>query len=587
MRIKSSIGLAVGPVDGNHWGQVLVTPTSYGILEVSDDTEEAQKKGARILSRLGEKLSMQLTSLSDIEDAADAVWEDGITSLIVQVCVGRVIYLVLRGNGSIFVKRGVELANLMHSPGAMSGEVREGDTILLVSERFLGVLSHTDIVSIFDHEKAPDIAEKLTLQLHAHPGGEGAVALVFSVEQFVETEPMIEPISIETEKKDTPKKNFPIFQRIRDIRNNPQHVRKMGVILILSLFFLSVVAGVWKQTVSKENEQAAAVLSDARHVFEEGVALLELNPAKGRERLEQAKNLLEPVVGLVNPRTKQGRDIQVVNNQINDNLTQSLQITEGPLTLFYDMELMKKGAYATSVVLSGTILVVGDENGVSVFRMDIATKKTEIVAGGAHIAGVSSVSQHGNSIYMLTSSGIMATNYLDKKTSIVVPKNDAWGSVSSLISFGGNLYLLDTTKSRIWKYTAVEKGFSDIREYLNADTLPDFSGATNMTIDGTVWVGSKQGKIFKFVQGQEETFVPIGVEPELGADLLVYVTDENKNMYVLDRSNNRVVVLDKDGNYLSQYRFIGGSNIRSFVVSEEQKKIFILADGKIYSIDLK
>ena len=134
---------------------------------------------------------------------------------------------------------------------------------------------------------------------------------------------------------------------------------------------------------------------------------------------------------------------------------------------------------------------------------------------------------------------------------------------------------------------ATEKAFSDLREYLNADTLPDLSTATNMTIDGTVWVGTKTGKVFRFVQGREETFLPKGVEPALGTDLVVYATDETENLYALDRSNNRVVVLDKDGTYLAQYRFTTAARVSTLVVSESEKKILLLSEGKIYSIDLK
>lgn len=587
MKIKSRIGLAVGPVDPNHWGQVLVTPTAYGIVEVTDTSGNAQQKGAAFLSRLGEKLSVQLTSLSAIEQITDSVWEDHITSLIVLVCVGRVVYLVVRGSGRVFVKRGKELANLIHTQGGVSGEVRQADTILLVSGQFARVLSHADVVSLFDRETAPEVAEKLTLALHEKSGGEGAVALVFEVEKLVESE-YINPEPVKSTSR-----VFPVRERLRSfwgdvvsIRHDPKRRRQVAVITVSLLFFLSVAVGIWKQTIAKKNEQLLTVVSDARHAFDEGVALLELNPVKGRERLSQAKSILDPVVNTVNPRTKQGRDVRLLYDQVNDNLTQSLQVIESSLSLFYDMELMKKGARATSLALSGTSLIIGDQSGGTVYRIDIETKKAEVVAGGNEIAGVFSVDQHGDIVYSLTPEGIMATNQ-EKKTSRVVPKHDVWGRVTSLTSFGGNLYLLDTIKSRIWKYTAVEKGFSDIREYLNPDTLPDLSSATNMTIDGSVWVGTKQGKIFRFVQGREETFIPNGVEPTLGSDIEVYVTDENINIYLLDRSNNRVVVLDKDGVYLSQYRFSAEFTVTSFVVSEQEKKILLLTEGKLYVVDLK
>jgi hypothetical protein len=605
MRIKPNVGLAVGPADDSHWGQVLVTPTGYGIVEIADGLGQAQSRGAHILSHLGEKLSHELTSLSSVEEAVDEVWEEGIQSLIVLVPVGRVVYLVLKGSGNIYVKRGHELANLMHKEGGVSGEVRPHDTLLLASQGFSRVLSHETMVSVFDQTPAKDVAEKLTLLLHEKPHGEGSVALVFDVSEFEEVKaPEIIPDSpeaMEESQEENAENDLKVsdgfavrgkrwmhngLMSIKDLRHNPQALRKFLVILVSSLFLLSVAAGVWKQTVSKSNQEAVLVLSDARHVFEEGVALMELNPVKGRERLEEAKALLSPVLTTVSPRSKEGRDIKILYDQITDNLTQAMQISEGAATLFYDMELLKKGARATSVALAGTSLLIGDPGG-SLYRLDIATKKAEVIAGGADMTGMNAVSSHGDTFFVLTPEGIIAIKLSDKKPVRIISKDPTWNLVSSLVSFGGNLYVLDTGASRIWKYTAIEKGFSEIREYLNPDTLPDLSMATNMTIDGTVWAGSKEGRIYHFVQGKEETFLPKGVEPQLGTDLQVYSTDETNNFYILDRQNNRVVVTQKDGTYLAQYRFTSEASVDSIAVSEAQKKILLLSGGKIYSIDLK
>ena len=107
-----------------------------------------------------------------------------------------------------------------------------------------------------------------------------------------------------------------------------------------------------------------------------------------------------------------------------------------------------------------------------------------------------------------------------------------------------------------------------------------------MTIDGSVWVGTTKGQILHFTQGQVNPFVPQGVDPALGNEIHVYTTDDTKNVYLLDADNSRVVVLDKNGVYLAQYRWTGGRP-RDFVVSEENKKILLLIDGKIYSVGLQ
>jgi sugar lactone lactonase YvrE len=149
------------------------------------------------------------------------------------------------------------------------------------------------------------------------------------------------------------------------------------------------------------------------------------------------------------------------------------------------------------------------------------------------------------------------------------------------------LYLLDTQKSRIWKYVATDTGFSDTREYLNPDTLPDLGRASSMAIDGSVWIGTADGKIMKFTQGKPDTFTPQGVDPAFGANLTVYTSDTTTNLYVLDGANKRVVVLDKDGTYLAQYAWQEDVTPTQLAVSEEQKKIYLLAAGQLFAITLK
>lgn len=603
MRAKSQIGLAVGPVDGKRWGQVLVQPNGYGIIEIFDEYGGAQQKGAQLLSKMGELLAKEPSGLRAIERIADSVRDSTVVSLILLVPVGRVVYLVLRGEGLVYVKRGSELAKLMHQDGGLSGEIRKGDTLLLASRGFARLLPASEIVTLFDHLTAQEVAEKLTMILHERQEGEGSVAFVYTVEQFEEMEappPSSPPPPIS--QKPAParaSRSFPpvvskvkfhvrtLVSDVIHIRERPERIPRVAAIVLTVIFLVSVGLGIAKQLNTQTNKEAEAALVAARHAFEEGVALLELNPVKGRERLNEAKETLAPFVGKLNDRTRQGRDVSTLYGQITDNLTQAMQIVEAPPSLFFDMSLVKQGAVASAIALEGDTLAVADQLGQTMYTLDLPTKSAAIVGGGQIVSGVRDVSVHGDRLFALTPEGVVEVRTKERKSSLIIKRDEVWGDASAVVSFGGNLYVLDNEKNRIWKYVAIESGFSPIREYLNPDTLPDFATATNMTIDGRVWVATRVGKIFRFVQGKEETFLPKGVEPALEADLLVFTSDEAKNIYLLDRTLSRVVVLDADGTYLAQYRWSGDFKVQRFVVSESQKKILLLSGGKIYALEMK
>lgn len=615
MRVKSLVGLVVGPVDENRWGQVLMQPAGYGVVEIQNKEGRAQEIGAHLLSSLGAALASGVSSLKALEKIVDDVMGEGVRSIVVFVPLGRIVYVAVGGAGSVYIKRGNQIAVLAQAAGGISGEVREGDTLLLASGGFSQMLSHEDISSFFDHDPPEVVAEKLTIALHEKTGGEGSVALVYQVERFEEDSPPpppVDPMPIVT------RTHIPLNSlrmHIKHLRERPKDFKKLAVITLGTLFLVSVLLGIWKQTAARSNRAALAAVVDAQHAFDEGVALLELNPVKGRQRLTQAKEQLDPFVSSVNPRTKEGRQLTSLYQQIQDYLTQSMQITNAAPALFYDMTLMKKEAAASTFALEGKTIIVLDVPGTTAYRIDTTTKNASIVAGGEALTGATLLTFHGDRIYALTPSGVMEFRVGEKKSSLVIKKDDQWGAIASVAAFGGNLYLLDTQKSRIWKYVAVENagalnaeslsaspdsigasesaqpaarsGFSALREYLNPDTLPIFSNATNMSIDGTVWVGSRTGHIFHFVSGREETFTPKGVEPAIGNDTLVYASDETKNVYIFDRQNNRVVVVDRDGTYLSQYQWNESLDVRALAVSEAEHRIFLLVAGKIYSLELK
>ncbi len=605
MRVKSSIGLAVGPVNAAHWGQVLVQPDVYGILEIENPDGAAQQRGVETLSALGEQLATPPTSLQAIEEIADRVMRPNIRTLVLFIPVGAVVYIVLRGNGSVYIKRKNELASLIHQDGAISGEIQEGDTFLLASHGFSHVLSHEELTQTFDHLPPVDIAEKLTLLLHEKTDGEGSVALVYQAvvfeegqkeeepPQVLEEMPIVKEEKMEGDLMSTLRKirsGLRIRHRIRYLHEHPKSLRFLIVIVFIVLFLGSVVIGVVKQRSAAQSQKIAAVMNDAQHALDEGTALLDLNQAKGRERLTQAKQMLDPLMQTIPPRTDDGRRLTQLYRQITDNLTQAMHVVHAPLRLFYDVSLLKKGSSVSDMALEGDTMAITDGKSNTVYALDVSTKNAQVIAGGDGFKGMSLAGIHGDNAYVLSQDGINAVRISDKKSTVtIIKKDDSWGVIRSLVAFGGNIYLLDTFKNRVWKYVATDKGagFSDIREYLTPDTLPDFSRANNMVIDGYVWVATTDGKIMRFAQGQQSTFTIQGVDPALGNTLMIYTSDEAKNIYVLDGQNKRVVVLDKEGMYVAQYSWEDSVTVMKFAVSETQHKIFLLAAGKIYAQDLK
>lgn len=588
MQIKPAIGSVVGQSDPNHWGQVLIAPSAYGVVEIETSDGIARTIGIGLLGKLSDRLNEPVVSLEEIKAIVDEIIDSSVVSLVLLIPVGMVLYLVVGGSGTVYLKRGDQFACLLEGPGAISGQIQEGDSIIAATRSFTSALTQDDILTAFDHLPANDVAEKLTLVLHESSAGPGGAGLVFQASQAIPIEEVVVQPTVKS------RKWFFLRHRLTFLEGVNKKVLLVAALSIF-LFTFSVILGIARRTGTASQETVKTALVEAQHAFDEGVALLDLNPVKGRERISQAKMILEPLTATVSAKTKEGRQLKALLKEISDRLSMAMQIVKEEPQLFYDVAFLKKDSRVSSMAIRDDQLALLDAAGKTVYVVGLATKNGQVVGGGLSFTDAKLVSLHGDKVYVWVAAGVHMIRMSDKKTEpLVIKKDDEWGIISSMVSFGGNIYLLDTAKSRVWKYVATEKaapaggqGFSERREYLNPDTLPDLSKATGMAIDGSVWIGTNNGATLRFTQGKENTFITQGVEPAFGSNLSVYTSDQIKHIYVLDHQNKRVVILDSDGAYLSQYVWEGNFQPMQFVVSETQKKILFLADGKIYALELK
>lgn len=613
MRIKPSVGQIVGQTDDCSWGQVLVMPGAYGVVEVKEEIGGARRRGIELLTKLTHKLTDEVVSLHSLELLADVVLKDGVQTVILLVPVGRILYVATRGIGRVYLKRGDKLALLSEGNGGISGEVQVGDTLLLVSRGFLEALQESDLFSVFDHLSALEVAEKLTLLLHEKTNGKGAAALVFQVSALVTQE--------YTQESDLPKENpkatvpdtssfttrplvrierlraillvHPQIRRYMRVLLGPWRLREkkrsfLLVIFLVAFFLISVVAGIWKQSQVTRDKMIEKVMAEARFAFEEGTALLDLNAVKSRERLREAKLMLEPFEAATSEKSREGREVRALSEEISKNLQEAMKKYSLNPTLFYDVTLLRKGAVASGIAVREDVLAILDKNAQTVYTVLLPTKSGQMIASGGDILGLSHVATGVDTLYVVGEKGVVQVLIAEKKQNLVAPKLKEWGEIRAIVTYGGNVYLLDTAKSRIWKYTGGEKGFSEIREYLTPDNLPDLSLGSSLAIDGSLWVGTEDGRVLKFTQGKEDSLRIQGVDPPFGQSLRIFTDDTLKNLYILDSQNRRVVVLEKDGIYNAQYLWDEAlDDVADFVVSERHKKILLLAGGKIFEIAIQ
>lgn len=166
-----------------------------------------------------------------------------------------------------------------------------------------------------------------------------------------------------------------------------------------------------------------------------------------------------------------------------------------------------------------------------------------------------------------------------QNNNISVPENSDIVSGAAYLTYG---YLLDQKNNQIYRYPRADGGFGEKTDWIKDKT--DLTGAKDMAINENVYVTDGKN-ILKFNRGKkqdfsiEETATPLAIDH-------IYTKPDSQNLYVLDKSNSRIIKLDTEGKILAQYWNPEVSTASDFTVSEENHKVYIADENGIESFSM-
>jgi serine/threonine protein phosphatase PrpC len=181
--------------------------------------------------------------------------------------------------------------------------------------------------------------------------------------------------------------------------------------------------------------------------------------------------------------------------------------------------------------------------------------------------------------------------------------NPSWGITTSALtrpdpvvapvavdSYFGNFYVLDPPASRLWRYLPTADGYSAPPEsYFPADPPVDLTNATDLAIDGAVYILFKDGRISKFEAGQPVGFNVTGLDKPFSNPVSIFTAPNEavQHIYVADAGNRRIVQLNKDGSFMRQFKPREGepvsfANLQDIFVDEIGGRLYVLDSNNLY-----
>jgi DNA-binding beta-propeller fold protein YncE len=158
---------------------------------------------------------------------------------------------------------------------------------------------------------------------------------------------------------------------------------------------------------------------------------------------------------------------------------------------------------------------------------------------------------------------------------------DAKNNYTGLGIYNGNLYALDGLNGQILKNDKSGNAFSAPKNWLADNT--DIKGGVDLAIDGSIYILKENGDLLKFLKGKKTDFTLDKIEPALQAPTKLYLTADQKFIYIMEPKNERIAIFDKAGKYILQYSSDKFNNLKSFYPDEKNKLIYVLNSTEILS----
>lgn len=202
----------------------------------------------------------------------------------------------------------------------------------------------------------------------------------------------------------------------------------------------------------------------------------------------------------------------------------------------------------------------------------------------------SSINQQASDLVISHDKGLVEYNLSFGLQNIPFGNNKLSSATKRLRTFDGKLYALDPTAQQIMKYEPVDAGYPNVPTPYFTEPHPELAKATDLAIDGNIYVTLSDGKILKFKEGQPDTFDIRGLGEPLRQPTIVAV-DQNvldSSIYVVDEALQRIVQFRPDGLFVRQFRADGAAfnAIQDVQVDEQNNRLYLIGKGVVYTVTL-
>ena len=124
--------------------------------------------------------------------------------------------------------------------------------------------------------------------------------------------------------------------------------------------------------------------------------------------------------------------------------------------------------------------------------------------------------------------------------------------ITDIATYEGDLYVLDAHDSVVYRFAQTAQGYSNAPTKLLE--TPDLAAARRLMVDGEVVTADANGTLRRFTNQTVLVLSQAGIDKPLLKDELAQPIEKRGDLAVLDATNDRIVVMRRDGTFDRQYK---------------------------------
>ncbi len=245
--------------------------------------------------------------------------------------------------------------------------------------------------------------------------------------------------------------------------------------------------------------------------------------------------------------------------------------------VFYDIKITDSNANPSEMQVVGNKVVVVDKESGKIYSSETLTPN--FTAQNNAYPNIKSIGQDGGALSFID--GDKYKTYDFSSESI----KDSFDIESTREVFPYSGYVYSLSEDKLTRYAKNEGALVGTLWGQNKD----FENTVSFCVAYNVYVSTKDGNLYSYSGGTKTDFSVTEIDKPFSGQTRVLTDVDFSNIYISDAGNNRVVVLNKDGKLIKQYKNDNEDlwlNIKDIAVTSDEKTLFILDSSKIYKLNI-